>query len=279
MEVGTVSQIRKAGDAYKVAIDTGIYKKSCPIYILLVKAMMGGYFAALGGHAAMVLASYYYMDGHHGGAKLAFGVIFSGALLCIVFTGTDLVTSNCMNFAFLAYSRQVTLFQYLTRMGTSLLGNYCGAILGAALLTAGTGYFSLDKRPEAYLKAIYDAKTALPFWRTMLSAIGCNSYVCMAVWCCYVAMDSAGCVLAVMILITSFAVAGFEHIVANFYTLHAALFSCEGTSVGVVYGRNLAPTLLGNYIGGSLIIALPLWLFYGFKPKATQNLNETPVVI
>ncbi|GFE52661.1 formate nitrite transporter family protein [Babesia ovis] len=264
MDLTSINQIRKPADAYQVAYNTGIYKITCPYYLLFLKAVMGGYFASLGGHAAMVLASYYYKEQHYAASKLAFGVIFSGALICIMFTGSDLVTSNCMNFAFLAYSRKISPLTYVARMLTSLLGNYIGAVLGALLLTTGTGFFTIgNHQPGAYLQAVYDFKTSLPFWRVMLSAIGCNSYVCMAVWSCYVTLDAGGQIMATIILITSFAVAGFEHIVANFYTLHSALFSCTETSFKVVYGSNLVPTLLGNYIGGSLIIALPLYLFYG----------------
>ncbi|GIX62299.1 formate-nitrite transporter, putative [Babesia caballi] len=273
-----ISQIRKPADAYDAAVAAGEAKVKCPLYILLLKAIMGGYFAGLGGHAAMALASFFYTEGHKGMSKLIFGVIFSGALVCIVFTGTDLVTSNCMNFGLLMYGRRIKPHTYAIRMLTSLVGNYTGAVISAAMLTGGTGFFVNGVGPQGaseYLKAVYDFKLSLPFWRVIFSAIGCNCYVCMAVWSCYVTLESSGAVLSMVLLITSFAVAGFEHIVANFYTLHAALISCQGTSVLSVYGSNLVPTFIGNYIAGSFVIALPLHLMYGTR-KGNGELLAAP---
>ncbi|CDR96147.1 formate/nitrite transporter family protein, putative [Babesia bigemina] len=275
-----VCQLRKPADTLEVALASGEAKVKCPLYILFLKAVMGGYFAALGGHAAMVLASHFYLEHHYAASKLAFGLIFSGALVCIVFTGTDLVTSNCMNFALLAYTMRIGPGDYAIRMATSLIGNYTGAITGAAMLSAGTGFFMENVGSGSpYLKAVYDFKLSLPFWRVIFSAIGCNCYVCMAVWCSYASLDSSGAILSMVLLIASFAVAGFEHIVANFYTLHAALMSCKETSFLTVYGSNLAPTLIGNYIAGSVIIALPIFLMYGRKhdENVTQTYEDTPV--
>lgn len=261
-----MNQVLSPAKSYDKAVEFGEYKATCPAWVLFLKAFMGGYFAALGGHAAMVLASFFFAERQMGASKLAFGVIFSGALVCIVYTGSDLVTSNCMSFAFLAYRRKVSPLTYLARMGTSFLGNYAGAVAGAAMLTGGTGFFIDGVGPAtAYLQAIYDFKMSLPFWRIIFSAIGCNSYVCMAVWSSYVTLDSAGSILIMVLLITSFAVAGFEHVVANMYTMHAALISCSDTSAWRVYVYNLLPTLIGNYIGGSFVIALPIHLMYGLN--------------
>ncbi|KAK1938364.1 putative formate/nitrite transporter family protein [Babesia divergens] len=263
-----VNQIRSPAKAYEIALQSGEAKVKCPLWALAVKAVMGGFFAALGGHAAMVLASQYYDAGNAGTAKLAFGVIFSGALVCIMYTGADLVTSNCMNFSLLAYARRVTPLNYVIRMSTSLLGNYVGAIFGAVALTSGTGFF-METNPvgHKYLMSLYQFKLSLPFWRVICSALGCNCYVCMAVWASYVTLDSAGSIMAMILLITSFAVAGFEHIVANFYTLHAALFSVSPTSAADVYGSNFVPTLIGNFLAGSVLIGLPIHLLYGLNKK------------
>ncbi|GBE62653.1 formate nitrite transporter family protein [Babesia ovata] len=275
-----VCQVRKPAETLEVAVAGGEAKVTCPVYVLFLKAVMGGFFAALGGHAAFVLASYFYAEQQVGASKVAFGLIFTSALVCIIFTGTDLVTSNCMTFALLVYTRKVSALDYVIRMTTSLVGNYSGATIGAAMLSAGTGFFMEGVGSGSkYMKAVYDAKVALPFWRVIFSAIGCNCYVCMAVWCSYAALDSAGTVLAIVLLIASFAVAGYEHIVANFYTLHAALMSCKDTSFVSVYAYNFVPTLIGNYIAGSFVIGLPLFILYAPKREAVviESQAETNV--
>ncbi|KAK2197839.1 bifunctional Armadillo-like helical/E3 ubiquitin-protein ligase listerin/Listerin [Babesia duncani] len=260
-------QIRSPSDSYKLMCETGIKKFKCPFYVLLLKAIIAGWFVGMAGHAGLVLASAFYPKvletGTTGASKLAFGCIFSGALVLIGFTGADLFTGNTMYLTICLYERKVSILCYLSRMGISLIGNYTGTLISAGVISGGTGYFMKGiGHGGKYLQDLAAAKVALPFWRIMCSAIGCNCYVCLAVWSTFVCVDSAGNILAQMLLITSFAVAGYEHIIANFYTLHAAWISSTGITLYEMYIVNFIPTLLGNFIAGSMVIGAPLFLLY-----------------
>lgn len=46
----------------------------------------------------------------------------------------------------------------------------------------------------------------------------------------------------------AFCVGGYEHIIANFYTLQTALIAGAPVSVGKVIVSNFIPTLLGNLV-------------------------------
>lgn len=267
------TQIRSPKDNYEYLARASEKKIKGPVLHLYLKAVLGGWFAGLGGHAAFVLASSYYKEGELLGApKLAFGLIFTSALLAIIFTGTDLYTGNTMSFVFSLYKRRVTPFEAGSRILVSLFGNYVGAVLAALILSGGTGFFLPGLGSgNPYMKLLAKYKTQESFWRVICSGIGCNCFVCLAVWSSYVALDSAGCIMAIILLICAFAVGGLEHIVANFYTLHACWISRTGITFTDVYFRNFLPTFIGNTIAGSLFLGLPLSILYGSSPKVAEN--------
>lgn len=257
-------QVASGKDNYeRIAKEAGD-KVNGSVLTLLVKAILGGWFVAIGGYAASVIASLFFDPGaSNGTSRAAFSLIFPSALCAILFTGTDLYTGNTMSFTFALYKKHITVLNYFYKLGVSILGNYIGTVLGAMILAGGTTYFIIDVGSGApYMTDLALAKTTKPFWKIMFSAIGCNCFVCLAVWSFYACYDSAGAVLIIFAHIGAFAAGGLEHIIANFYLLNAALISKSGVSFLDVYYRNLIPVLLGNTIAGTCIMGLPLAFIY-----------------
>lgn len=273
-------QLRSPRDNFRLVCDQSEKKVEGGLLSLFLKAILGGWFAGLGGHAAHVLAASFFTSGEpiKGASKTAFGLIFSSALVCIITTGTDLFTSNTMCISLLLYCRRISFWKYFRTMAISFFGNYCGAVLSALVLTGGTGYFLQGSAAE-YMEGVAVFKTSLPFWRVICSAIGCNCYVCIAVWNAFACLDSAGNILSTVLLISSFAVGGYEHIIANFYTMHAAWFSRVGVGLGKIYLTNLLPTFVGNVIAGSCVIGLPLFFLYGQKEAVGGDEGQAGEVV
>ncbi|XP_951799.1 formate/nitrate transporter, putative [Theileria annulata] len=262
-------QLASAKDNYeRIAKEAGD-KVNGNILTLFVKSLLGGWFVAIGGYAASVIASLFYeQDASNGAARAAFSLIFPGALCAILFTGSDLYTGNTMSFTFALCKKHITFLNYFLKLGISIMGNYIGAVIGALILSGGTTYFLKDVGKGApYLLDMAIAKTNKPFWKTMFSAIGCNCFVCLAVWSFYACYDSAGAVLIVFAHIGAFAAGGLEHTIANFYLLNAALISQSGVSFLDVYYRNLIPVFLGNTIAGTMFMGLPIAFMYRETPK------------
>lgn len=259
--------------SYNMFLDSTYNKFELPIYVYILKCLMGGWFAGLGAHAAGLLASSYYNPeaglSSCGNCKLAFGIIFSGALLLIVYTGTDLFTSNTASFTGLVLSKRISFPKYIGYLGISLLGNYLGAVISCFILTylSGNFYFKSENNSAAarWLSELVIYKVSHGFLECIVSAIGCNIYVCLSVWIGYVMGFSGNAVLTQILLITTFAVAGFEHIVANSYIVNSGLMNNSGITLYGAYIRNLLPTLIGNFIAGAGIIGLSLYVFYGTK--------------
>jgi formate/nitrite transporter FocA (FNT family) len=71
--------------------------------------------------------------------------------------------------------------------------------------------------------------------------------------------DDAGKVMAIIFIIFIFAFLGYEHVIANFPAFSLAFFASHGTIAGMTLGsvlHNLFFALIGNYVGGALIIGM-----------------------
>ena len=76
--------------------------------------------------------------------------------------------------------------------------------------------------------------------------------------------DDGGKVMAIIFVIFIFAFLGYEHVIANFPAFSLAFFASNGAIAGMTLGsilHNLFFSLIGNYVGGALIIGMTYaWL-------------------
>ena len=82
--------------------------------------------------------------------------------------------------------------------------------------------------------ATAQAKVNDPFWVALVSGIGCNWLVSIAVW------------FPTMV----FVLIGFQHVVANMFIIPAAIFA--GALSWVEFIANVIPVFLGNAAGGAI---------------------------
>jgi formate/nitrite transporter FocA (FNT family) len=71
--------------------------------------------------------------------------------------------------------------------------------------------------------------------------------------------------LAVVLPITAFVAAGFEHSIANLYVLPLAMMLQAQAGQVADFGglwRNLVPVIAGNIVGGSVLVALVYHVIY-----------------
>lgn len=112
-----------------------------------------------------------------------------------------------------------------------------------------------------------------PDWITLFAkGIMCNILVCLAVWIGFSARTVADKVLGILLPISAFVAAGFEHCVANMFFLPMGLLlngmgvGAEGaiTLGGILF--NLSAATLGNIVGG-LLVGLAYWFVYAKKKQ------------
>lgn len=110
---------------------------------------------------------------------------------------------------------------------------------------------------------IASAKTDASFGSALISGIGCNWLVGLAVWLSFGAKDAAGKILGIWFPIMIFVAVGFQHSIANCFIIPAAIF--EGGSTWGLFLQNFIPVYLGNIIGGLIFVAG--FYYYSYAEK------------
>jgi len=115
----------------------------------------------------------------------------------------------------------------------------------------------------SYLRTVALKKMNTGWGSTLLKGIGCNWMVCLALWCNLTAGDTLSKIVACWLPISAFVWIGWEHSIANMFTLTIACYEgVPGKNWGHALAWNLIPATLGNIIGGLLFTA-GQYLAYG----------------
>jgi len=262
----TPSQVARRVD------EIGIVKARQAWLPMFVLGILAGAFIGLGALFYVLVSS----DPSLGfAARRAFGgVAFSLGLLLVAVAGAELFTGN--NLLAMAWADgKLSLVEVLRAWAIAGLGNLVGAA-GLALLVYWSGHAEMNHGAIAreYV-AIAAAKCALPFWTAFVRGVLCNILVCLAVWMAMAGRSVVDKAVAIVFPVSAFVAAGFEHSVANMYLIPIGMLLESAPGIGAPqlvtwtgFLGNLVPVLLGNVVGGSVLVALTYHLIYGQRnPK------------
>jgi formate/nitrite transporter len=265
-------------DMARKAEAVGAQKARLDIASLIMLSILAGAFIGLGAmFATTVLAG---ADGivPFGISRLLAGLVFSLGLVLVVVGGAELFTGNALMVMALA-AKRISIFEMVRAWSIVFVGNFIGA-LGTAILVILSGqYLSGKGAVAAVALSIAAAKVSLPFDRALFLGILCNVLVCLAVWLSLGARSTTDKILAVMLPVSAFVAAGFEHSVANMYLIPLAVLlkdwgpeSLLSTVPSVsdelerltwsAFVWNLIPVTIGNMIGGGLLVGAVYWFIY-----------------
>lgn len=200
-----------------------------------------------------------------------FAIVFTLAITMIIFMGGELFTSNAMMFL-PTMKKQIKLTKLLLNLLVVLIGNFIGCFILASL-TALSGFLN-DKEFLTDAIAIFDKKLAKPWWQNFFSGILCNFLVAGSVYISHATKSSAAKFLVINLVIMIFALTGFSHVVANSYIWGlGAIFNFYNHPVSglklLQFGyQNQIPTLVGNFLGGGVL--LPSMYYFAYK-KSLPN--------
>ncbi len=206
--------------------------------------------------------------GRAGGA-LAFG----WALVFIYYSKSELLTSNMMIVSIGAYHRKVGWGQAFRLLGLCLLGNAIGGFFMALLLrfsTLASGQVLVGMQHSVETKLGYLTAGPAGWGDLFVRAILCNLMINVAMLFVYngFVKDDLTKSLTMIVAVFIFAFLGFEHSVAN-----TILFTIVGLISGIDIGlatANVAIALLGNFVGGGLLIGL----YYAYVNDDRQFLRK-----
>lgn len=205
--------------------------------------------------------------------RLVGSVVFGWALVFIYYSRSELLTSNMMIVSIGAYHRRTSWLRALRMLGLCYLGNLAGGLFVAVLLRFSTLVEGapLDEMTDSVAhKLAYVTDGPAGWVDLLLRAVLCNFCINVAMLLVYNGLikdDLTKC----MVMITAvfiFAFLGLEHSVAN-----TVLFSIVGLREGIdlaAAAGNVGIALVGNFIGGGLLIGL----YYAYVNDDAQWLRQ-----
>jgi formate/nitrite transporter len=197
-------------------------------------------------------------DFNSGLSKYLMSLSFSMALVFIYFTNSELLTSNFMYFTVGQYYDKVGWADTMKIWGLCLIGNIVGMEF-IALLVWSCGMLS-DGVVENLVHTVNAKTVNSGAWLIFVKAVFANYFINASVIVAMQLTEHLAKIVVLMMGVTVFAYMGFEHVIANSALFAMALLEQpEGVSVLHV-GKNFLFSLLGNYVGGGLVVGL----FYAY---------------
>lgn len=252
----------------------GVTKARLPFVQMGMLAVLAGAFIGLGGLYFTLVAS----DASLGFAvkRVLGGAVFSLGLILVVVAGAELFTGN--NLLVMAWADQkISTLELARDWVIVFFGNFIGAV-GLAVMVFLSNHAAMNDGQvgETYVK-IAAAKCSMPFLQAFFKGVLCNALVCLAVWLAMAGRSVTDKIMAIVFPISAFVALGFEHSIANLYFIPMGLL-LSGDYAGVAgaeaitlagFAGNLIPVVLGNIVGGGVLVGLVYSVIYrwGAKPK------------
>lgn len=255
------------------AEDVGATKAAMPALRLFILAVLGGAFIAFGAGFATIATTGAAGSIGIGPTRVLGGVVFSVGLVLVIVAGAELFTGNNLLVMALVAGR-VSAKAVLRNWTIVYVGNLVGAV-GTAWLVFAAGQYKTDQGSIGR-QALDTARTkaSLDPGEALVRGVLANVLVCLAVWLCWSARSVADKVVAIVLPISAFVAAGFEHSVANMYLLPLGLlikerapseFWASTDTDAAAYSDltwwsalvdNLVPVTVGNIVGGAGLVGL-----------------------
>jgi formate/nitrite transporter len=247
--------------------DYSVVKARLPLLTQCLLGILAGAFIGLGALMFTLVAS----DASLGFAssRLVGGLVFSLGLLLVSVAGAELFTGN--NLIAMAWaSGRLSTWDVLRNWLVVCIANFVGAA-GLAVLVHLSGHAQLNNGAVARAAVrIAMAKAALPLPEAFFRAVLCNVLVCMAVWMALAGRSVTDKAVAIVFPITAFVAAGFEHSVANMYFFPLGLLLGAPLPL-VAAARELGIVIVGNIVGGSILVAGVYYLIYLRRPPLAAS--------
>lgn len=212
-------------------------------------------------------------------SRFAGGLAFSMGLILIVLCGGELFTSSVLTSIAWA-NKQITFGKMLKTWGKVYVGNFIGAMLLLAIVSAA-GLYQMDNGQWG-LNALNIAQHKLHHTVIQAFALGilCNLLVCLAIWLTFSSANAMTKAVMTILPVAMFVSSGFEHCVANMFMVPLGIVIQTSapesfwTQVGVAQAQyadlnitqfvtaNLIPVTIGNIVGGSVLVGLANWSIY-----------------
>lgn len=215
------------------------------------------FFSGLAGGFAITITFLLYASlyGAFEGAPVVSQLLYPLGFMYIILGGYQLYTENTLPPVALVLERLASLPALLRVFGVVLLGNFLGAGLGAVVL-AYTGVFAEPSAAAAIELGQTGVDTA--WWDLFFKAVFAGLIVAGVVWMDFSAGDTISRLVLIYMAFLAIPVAGLYHVVVSFTEL---LYLTLQTDYSFFWGlwEFILPVLLGNTLGGILLVTVVNW--------------------
>jgi len=257
-------------------VDAGESKIFMSTKDTLIRAFMAGATLALAAIFAIAVAI-------KTGSPLLGAILFPVGFIMLYLMKFDLLTGvfTLVPLALLDKRPGVTVNQVLRNWGLVFLGNLAGALTVAFMMSfiLTYGYNTDGGAIAEKVGHIGESRTlgykahGIGGWFTIfIRAMLCNWMVSMGVVGAMISTSATGKMLAMWMPIMLFFFMGFEHSIVNMFLFPFSMIMGGDFTISDYLIWNELPTVLGNLIGGSVFVGLPLYYTH-VKTSPQRNLD------
>ncbi len=255
----------------------GVEKTRLDTMSLVALAVLAGAFVAFGSMFSVVVTADAEGTLPYGVTRLLGGLVFSLGLILVIVGGAELFTGNNLMVMACA-SGKVRAREVLRAWSLVYVGNFVGSVSIALLVFLAAGYSHGNGSVGITALASAETKAGYSAFQAFVHGILANVLVCLATWLCYSARTTTDRILAIILPISAFSAAGFEHSIANMYVLSFALLTEFAAPPEFWLAVNRSPAAfphltllaaatnllwvtLGNMVGG-MLVGITYWFIY-----------------
>lgn len=259
----------------------GVKKSKQKIDHLIIKSMLAGILLSFGGlflltvgGGSTLLAQSFGPSIH----KTILAAVFPIGLVLVIGTGADLFTGNTMVLMVSTLHRKTTWTQLLISWTVSFFGNFAGCLLFQYMLVYHAGLLS-SAPYRAYTIQLAEIKGNTEWHQMFLRGVGGNWLVCLAYCLSISARELSSKVIGIFLPIWLFIAVGYEHSIANMFTVQMGMLLGADLSVWKYLVHVLLPVTLGNVLGGAFFTGFTYWYLYlarEEKNRAHPDLESAP---
>ncbi|KEF36154.1 formate/nitrite transporter [Schinkia azotoformans MEV2011] len=242
----------------KTAIVAGVKKVNLPLSSTLILGFLAGVYISFGFLLHIRITAG--LPIHWGSMPDFIGAaLFPLGLILVLVAGGELLTGNFMAVTTARLSGKITTWHIAKNWSVITISNFIGSVFVAYLFGHHLGLTETEPFITKTI-AVAESKLNESFQMALISGIGANWLVCLAVWLAYAAKDTAGKIIGIWFPIMAFVTIGFQHVIANMFIIPAAIFA--GAFNWFMYLENFIAVFLGNAIGGALFVGSFYWMAY-----------------
>ncbi|MEE4358357.1 MAG: formate/nitrite transporter family protein [Desulfococcaceae bacterium] len=263
----TDEAVRHPDDILEKAIQEGLEQIRRPFLSLALSSVAAGLIL---GFTAMSVAVISTMVSASAGKplvlRLSTALVYPlGFVICIM-SGTQLFTEHTATAVYPVLEGKANFFQLFRLWVVVILGNMCGAVISAGLLTVADDVIQAEKGYIIIAHHLLDHGKGAIF----ISSVLAGWLMAMGGWLIFATPPTISQIVCIYIVTFMIGLGGLHHSIAGSVEMFTALFISNQFTL-LQAARFIGLAITGNLIGGSIFVAI---LNYGHIRKTQEISNR-----